>query len=181
MPRLLLLACLIAGTLALAAGCGPRGGSGGGNATRFVGQISVAGPTPFAAPRLTTGDGTVYEIVDSDLGTELGRLAGMDVAVSAQLLDTPKGRLPRIEVFGYELLPLPTGEQPLLGVIGGTPPHDVWLQDRAGKRWIIVGSLRAVLEDFFGAKVWIVGDVSSGDAGVTIDVKGYGIIRPASP
>ena len=167
------------------AGCGSKDGTGGGDgddSIRVSGQVTNRGHTPFSTPFFESKDGQVYAILVSDVADELRELQGMDLSISGRLASARDGELPTIEVYSYEILRLPTGEKPIVGVIAGSPP-DIWLVDEGGRRWIIAGDLHAVLLDFVGAKVWIVGDVDetrSDKRASVLNVVGYGMIRPTT-
>jgi len=179
------LACLSL-VLASAAlgGCGGSKGHGGsaGDTVHVEGKISLRGNLPFALLLLEGKDGVTYMIDTSPIAEELKHLNEMRVRVTAKVLPEVKGDAPALSVAAYELLPLSTGERPVVGIVVSTSPDQVVMRAEEGAIWVIEGEFKPVLVGFQGAKIWIVGDrqiAVSTDRGDmrTIFVTEYGIIR----
>ena len=167
-------------------GCGgPSGGKGQeanpGETIYVEGKISLRGSRPFPLLLLEAKDGVIYMIDTSPKAEELRNLDQMAVAVTAKVLPGVKGDAPALSVVAYDLLPLPTGERPIVGVVVAASPEQVVMQADDGSVWVIEGSFKTVFLDLAGAKVWIVGDrryannTIGGDVR-SIDVSEYGVI-----
>ena len=179
------LACLSL-VLASAAlgGCGGSKGHGGsaGDTVHVEGKISLRGNLPFALLLLEGKDGVTYMIDTSPIAEELKHLNEMRVRVTAKVLPEVKGDAPALSVAAYELLPLSTGERPIVGYVVYTSPEAVAVRAEDGSTWMIKGEFKPVLMAYQGAKIWIVGDkelainTNRGDMR-TIMVTEYGIIR----
>ena len=165
-------------------GCGGTKGHGGstGETVNVEGKVSLRGSLPFALLLLEAKDGMIYMIDTSPIADELKHLNEMVVSVTAKVLPEVKGDAPALSVVAYELLPLPTGERPLVGVVVSDSPDQVAMRAEDGATWLIEGEFKPVLLGFAGAKIWIVGDrpyaVNTGRGDVrSINVTQYGIIR----
>jgi len=179
-----MLAVLLGGV-----GCGgSKSGNGNGSSDETIhvkGTISLRGSTPFELLLLKAEDGKVYMIDSSPDAIELKRLVDMDVAVTATVLPDVGGDAPALSVYSYELLPLSTGERPVVGVIYATSPDAVYLMGDDGNTWKIDGEFEMIFSGFSGAKIWIVGDIGTsintarGNAR-SIYVTQYGMIREAN-
>lgn len=183
-----LVRCTIAVTFAtslLTTGCGGRqgqAGDSGGIDDGIVitnGKISTRGSTPFSLVMLEATDGTLYFVQSSVLGDELRSLVGMDVSVTGRVLPSDDVENPTIDVISYELLALPSGEVPIVGIVrpGG------WIEDNNMVQWILEGDFAGVLRTFVGAKVWVVGvnqrwENRKDSVARVILVTEYGVIRP---
>jgi hypothetical protein len=186
-----LLALAAAGTAALLLaaflGCGgPPGGKGQeaepGDTIYVEGKISLRGSRPFPLLLLEAKDGVIYMIDTSPKAEELRNLDQMAVGVTAKVLPGVKGDAPALSVVAYDLLPLPSGERPIVGVIVAASLDQVVMQADDGSAWVIEGSFRTVFLDLAGSKVWIVGDRRSANSMVdgdvrSINVSEYGVIR----
>jgi len=177
--------------LAWVPGCG--GASGGkvrdaapGETVYVEGNVSLRGSRPFPLLLLEAKDGALYMIDTSPKAEELKNLDGMAVGVTAKVLPGVKGDAPALSVSSYVLLPLPSGEKPVVGVVYATLDlGDVRaaLEAPDGAVWIIEGMFKSVFLDLKGAKVWIVGDrqwtnnTKEGNFRM-INVSEYGVIRP---
>jgi hypothetical protein len=186
-------AAAFAAALALAgiAACGgPSGGKGRdakpGDTIYVEGRISLRGSRPFPLLLLEAKDGAIYMIDTSPKAEELKNLDGMAVGVTAKVLPGVKGDAPALSVSTYELLPFPSGEKPVVGVVYATLDlGDVRAALAApdGTVWIIEGTFESVFLDLKGAKVWIAGDRSwanntrEGNFRM-INVTEYGVIQP---
>jgi len=173
------------------AGCGgPSGGKGHdaapGETIYIEGKVSLRGSRPFPLLLLEAKDGAIYMIDTSPKAEELKNLDGMAVGVTAKVLPGIKGDAPALSVSSYSLLPLPSGEKPIVGVVYATLDlGDVRAAMEAddGSIWIIEGMFKTVFLDLKGARVWIVGDrqwannTQEGSLRM-INVTEYGVIRP---
>ncbi|UCG51495.1 MAG: hypothetical protein JSW58_15125 [Candidatus Latescibacterota bacterium] len=174
--------------VAIVAGCGGKQGKKGENGVEeddvivVTGKVSLRGSTPFTLLLLEAKDGTNYMIDSSPIAEELKLLEGMELAVTARVLPEVKGDTPALSVQYYDLLPLPTGERPIVGRIATYPPDDVWLITETETAWAVEGDFKTVLLGFRGAKVWVVGDrtgptIIAGRQVREIFVTQYGLIR----
>jgi len=173
--------------LAWIAGCGgPSGGKGQdaapGETIYVEGTVSLRGSRPFPLLLLEAKDGAIYMIDTSPKAEELKNLDGMTVGVTAKVLPGVKGDAPALSVFAYDLLPLPSGEKPIVGVVVSATLEQVVMQADDGAIWFIEGGFKTVFIDLAGARVWIVGDRryanNTKDGEVrSINVTEYGVIR----
>ena len=173
--------------LAAVLGCGgPSGGKGQeanpGETIYVEGKISLRGSRPFPLLLLEATDGVIYMIDTSPMAEELRNLDQMGVGVTAKVLPGVKGDAPALSVVAYDLLPLPSGERPIVGVVVAASLEQVVVQAEDGSAWLIEGSFKSVFLDLAGSKLWIVGDrrfavnTSAGNLR-SIDVSEYGVIR----
>lgn len=152
--------------------------------TIFVeGKVSMRGSLPFPILLLEAKDGVIYMIDSSPKAEELKRLDEMAVGVSAKVLPEIGGETPALSVLSYELLPLPTGEKPVVGVLFASP-DGVALRGDDGSSYIIQGEFEPVFQGLSGAKIWIVGEQlaalnTSRGSMRTIHVTQYGLIKEA--
>ena len=172
----------------LVVGCGggkSQNGEGSGEKQEDVvvdGKISMRGSTPFTLLLLEGKDGTNYMIESSRVADELKQLDGMDVTVTAKVLPQIEGETPALSVRYYDLLPLPTGERPIIGVIYTSPPDYVYLRGTDDTNWLIKGDFQSVLMGYATSKVWVVGDKLQPSASNArnireIYVTQYGVIK----
>jgi hypothetical protein len=167
------------------AGCGgeaARGGDKEDGEVTVLGQLSRRGSTPFSMVRLQAKDGMSYWIQSTVLGDELRRLVGMEVAVTGRLVPNEEGEN-ILMVQYYDLLQLPSGEKPIVGIVRVRSGGPVWVFDDNDVQWSLQGDFREVLRSFAGAKVWVTGVVQKklnvGQGAVrTLLVTEYGVIRP---
>jgi hypothetical protein len=183
------LSCGLTLAALLVAGCGgTKSGNGGSDAVvEARGVVSMRGSSPFPFVFLQTGTGTGFVIEASDIGDELRQLEGMEVSVFGRVLPDIEGETPMLRVEDYDLVRLPSGERPLIGVIGaGSLTNEVdtqvWLRDKSEKVWLIEGDFASLLLGFPGAKVWVVGVAKptsspGGRTYQTLIVTEYGVIR----
>jgi len=168
-------------------GCGGEKGQKGsessaGETVYVQGSVSLRGSTPFELLLLEANDGKVYMIDSSPKASELKRLDGMDVGVTAMILPDVGGDAPALSVQFYKLLPLSTGERPVIGVITVRSLDEVYLYADDGSTLRIEGEFKTLFSSFAGAKVWIVGErrssnVTPGGTIKTVNVTQYGIIK----
>ncbi len=144
------------------------------------GTLSVRGSAPSPIVLLEMEDGTVYAVQSSSLLRELKRLDGMRVAVKGTSQAPVEGGTAILHVQEYHLLPLESGEEPLVGVIAETDGKCL-LKEPDGDVWRLTGDLASILTGFAGAKVWVIGEREVGDHPKRqIRVTGYGVLREAS-
>lgn len=149
------------------------------------GRVSNRGSTPFSLVMFETTDGRSYVLQSSAIVEELARLEGMDVEVTGIVRPDLEGDTPLFVAEDYDLLPLSSGERPVIGVINVTSngiDRYVVLVDRNDVRWIVEGTFAEVLAGFEGSKVWIAGVVKSnvthgGGTFKMLEVSEYGVIR----
>lgn len=169
-------------------GCGGNksqkgdGGNETGGDVMVEGRVSLRGSTPFTLLLLEGKNGTNYMIESSRVADELKRLEGMDIVVTAKVLPKVAGEAPALSVRHYDLLPLPTGERPIVGVIDAYPPDLVYLRASDDTVWSIKGDFQMVLSGYLGAKVWVVGERMQAAAAMDRNVKEiyvtqYGVIK----
>lgn len=161
---------------------GSRSADGSGETLYVEGKVSLRGSQPFPLLLLEARDGRFYMIDASPLAEELKRLQDMPVGVTGKVLPEVKMDTPALSVEAYRLLPLGTGEQPVVGVIAAASPDGVGMRAEDGSVWILEGEFETVFWGLEGAKIWVVGDrrisvnTSRGDLR-TIHVTEYGIIK----
>lgn len=179
----------------LLAGCGGKSvravsglrGVAPGEAVRVEGELSLRGSLPATTLVLMAGDASeiALDSPSSDLMHELKGLAGMRVRVDGLVREPLDATLTRLEAESYELLPLPSGEVPVVGVVS-IENNQCVLTTARGERWWLRGDLSSVLRDYVGARVWVVGDRNStGESGrpaksTPFTPTGYGVIDEAA-
>jgi hypothetical protein len=154
-----------------------------GKRVRMEGTLSLRGSTPFTTPVLETelGGSIPLDAKAPGLLTQLRGLAGMRCAVEGSVLPYVDESVPRLSATRYDLLPLPDGTQPILGLVSLEDGECVVTTDQ-GKRYWIRGDLVAVVSDYNGARVWIVGDTFDTDAtnrpkkSTPLTATGYGVV-----
>jgi hypothetical protein len=172
----------------LVAGCGGnKGKKGDGDAEPggdivVEGRVSLRGSTPFTLLLLEGKNGTNYMVESSRVVEELKRLEGMDITVTAKVLPQIEGEAPALSIRSYNLLPFPTGERPIIGVIQSYPPDLVYLYASDDVTWSIKGDFQSVFLGYGGAKVWVVGDRMQPSVAMDRNVKEiyvtqYGVIK----
>ncbi len=161
------------------------GRSAAGQRIRVEGPLSVRGSTPFTnvVVEMETGDVVMLEASDVVLLHELRNLDGMRCAVEGVVLPRGKTQATRIEVSRYELLPLPNGDTPVVGILVLEDGNCV-LAQQDGTRYWIRGDLAPAIREYAGALVWIVGTRAEGGPdqpvrSTAFTVTGYGVIDEA--
>lgn len=180
------MARLIPALLALlVVGCGGKASTQGPAGTIVIeGTISLRGSTPKPMVFIETKEGVEMSVRgEDDLLAELQGLSGFPVAIRGHV-KKPDDRVPSLEALRYELLRLPSGERPVIGMLS---VEGSWLVLVApdGSRYWIRGDLVGAIREYDGAKVWVVG--SLGDAAMQTQprdsiaywVTGYGVLRDA--
>jgi hypothetical protein len=190
------VAALVVLALGAAPGCGSQrarsvenlDGIDVGQRVRIEGTLSLRGSTPFTTVVLETAEGAVIPIDARQPGLigELRSFAGMRCAVEGDVLPKVDANLPQLSVTRYEVLPLPTGERPVIGIVTMEDGECV-LSTGDGKRYWIRGDLAAAIKDYAGARVWVVGRAESSSAksrpekSTPFTPTGYGVIDEAPP
>lgn len=180
-------ACVLCFVIATAHwGCGgsaggKRDGESAGETIYVEGKVSLRGSQPFPLLLLEARDGRLYMIDASPKAEELKRLQDMAVGVTARVLPDVRGDAPALAIEAYELLALPTGERPVVGIVVGASPDHVTMRVDDGSVWLIEGEFKTVFLGLEGAKIWVVGDrrfaVNTGGGDIrSIHVTEYGII-----
>jgi hypothetical protein len=157
-----------------------------GKRVRIEGTLSLRGSTPITTPVLEI-DSTETVALDSkspDVLSQLRSLSGMRCAVEGNVLPFVDKNLPRLSVTRYELLALPDGKVPMVGVVS-VENGQVVVTTEKGIRYWIHGNLIGVLTEYAGAHVWVVGDVFDTDApsrpkqSTPLTATGYGVVEEA--
>lgn len=157
-----------------------------GKRVRIEGTVSLRGSTPFTTASIDI-DSTETVALDSKtpaLLVQLKGLAGMRCAVEGEVLPFVDQNLPRLSATHYELLPLPDGKVPIVGIASMEGAQCIVTTD-AGKRYWIQGDLVAALADYAGARVWVAGDAFDTDAATRpkkstpLTASGYGVVEEA--
>jgi len=145
------------------------------------GTLTLRGSMPHPDMYLAMDDGVEVIIESKELRDELRNLGGLPVAIEGKM-KSMRDDVPRVEAIRYEILRLPTGEIPLIGIL--YVEADALLLDATnGKKYWVRGDLVGVIGDYVGARVWVTG--SLGDAGGTRQppntiaywVTGYGVLN----
>jgi hypothetical protein len=163
-------------TLGAAPGCGggkaarvnPLEKAAVGEVVHFEGTLSLRGSQPVPILVLELDDDAVVRVASKTLQGELESLSGMPVAIEGDVMP-PMDKTPVVNVTRYEMLRLPSGELPVVGVITNVGDNLI-LTERDGKRHWIRGSLVSILREYGGARIWVVG--SAGHEGLTVEPKG---------
>jgi hypothetical protein len=186
-----LFATVVFGLVVFAVIAGCSGSSAGkrqkvdpGDTIYVEGKISLRGSLPFPLLLLEAKDGVIYMIDSSPKAEELKRLDEMSVGVTAKVLPEIGGEAPALSVVSYDLLPLSSGEKPVIGVVVIVSMEEIALQADDGSRWIIEGEFKPTFMGMAGARIWIVGDrryaVNTERADIRmVNVTQYGVIREA--
>jgi hypothetical protein len=140
------------------------------------GMLSLRGSQPFPMLILEERGGKDYLLRSSSLLEELKRLSGMAVVLTGVTPAGTQAPLPVMEVESYRLLPLPGGEQPVVGRIHARD-EGCFIEREDGTEMRIAGEFEPVLKQYADAKIWVIGEILDGDTKAFI-VKGYGVIVP---
>jgi hypothetical protein len=162
------------------------GGIEEGERVSVAGVLSSRGSTPFTILVLETDDGGVLTLESEDdaLMTELRGLLGLHVTIDGKAMAPLAPGSARISAARYELLPLPTGELPIVGVLSLENGECV-LAAKDGKRYWIRGDLSGAIREYNGARIWMVGGRSDTDApgrprkSTPFTPTGYGVLDEA--
>ena len=161
---------------------GKRDGESGDETIYVEGKVSLRGSEPFPILLLEGRDGRVYMIGPSPLADEVKRLQDLPIGVTAKILPDIRGENPALAVEEYELLPLPTGERPVVGIVVAASLDGVTMRAEDGSIWLLEGDFQTVFLGMEGAKIWVVGhrnfSVNTGGDDIrSILVTEYGVIR----
>ncbi len=178
--------------LAATPGCGGKharqvaslDGVDAGQRVRIEGTLSLRGSTPITTSVLEI-DSTEAIALDSKTPgvlAQLKGLSGMRCAVEGDVLPFVDQNLPRLSATRYELLALPDGRVPIIGIASLEDGQCIVTAD-SGTRYWIHGELVGVLNEYAGARVWIAGDVFDTDAkarpkkSTPLTATGYGVVE----
>lgn len=187
--RVILVILAVAVSVVTTAGCGGQKAkraasfeqAEAGDLVTVEGTLTLRGSQPHPLLMLEMESGGDVVIQSGDIQRELKRLAGMKVSIEGKVLPSIDGETPLVSALGYELLALPSGEIPVVGVLTVVDGACV-LGLADGTRYWIRGEFTELIRDFENAKIWVVGTV--GDAAlpdkpegtVPIWVTGYGVL-----
>ena len=154
---------------------------GVGDRVTIAGTLSLRGNMPHPVVLLELENGGFAVIRSSEFQGELEALAGMRVKIEGEVLPSPDDEPTAVKAHRYQMLPLPSGEVPIVGVLDFQEDRCL-LEAADGKRYWLRGDFVTLLEDFVGAKVWVVGKV--GEAALPeappdtapLWVTGYGVL-----
>jgi hypothetical protein len=150
------------------------------------GVLSLRGSTPFTTLVVQMENGTVVAIDSDDdaMMTELRGLTGLTCEVRGKVVTPMTPGTAEIKATSYEVLPLPTGELPIVGLLSSEGDQCV-LTTTKGKRYWIRGKLAGAIREYIGARIWIVGDRTDTDApdrprkSTPFTPTGYGVLDEA--
>ncbi|HEU4930263.1 MAG TPA: hypothetical protein VFU38_10585, partial [Candidatus Krumholzibacteria bacterium] len=150
------------------------------------GTLSLRGSTPFTTAVLEIDSTEVVPLDSKSASTiaQLKALSGMRCAVEGNVLPFVDQNLPRLSATRFELLPLADGKQPILGIVS-VEDGQVIVTSESGTRYWIRGDLAAVLTEYDGAHVWVVGDIFDTDVNTRpkkstpLTATGYGVVDEA--
>ena len=171
------------------AGCGGSkskksttlGDAGVGDWVKLAGTLSTRGSTPHTILMLETADGGVVVIQSKEIQDELVTLSGMNVSIEGKVLPSIDRESPVVDAQRYELLPLPSGDVPVVGVVRLRDGQCV-LETADQKLYWIRGDFAEVLTGYEGSKVWVIGTVGDAalpekpEGSVPMHVTGYGVL-----
>lgn len=151
--------------------CGGKKGMGPTTST-IQGVVRAESPSLL----LEADGGKLYILYEYGVGAELRSLVGMRVALSGPVVSVLED-IPVLQVVWYELLPLSTGERPVVGWIqqGG------FIRTEGDVVYKLEGDFEDVLLTFVGSKVWVVGVIqqrmnTAAGAWRVMAVTDYGVI-----
>jgi len=179
---------------AATSGCGGKSarhvdsldGIDAGKRVRIEGTLSLRGSTPVTTPVLEI-DSTETVALDAKspaLLSQLRGLSGMRCAIEGDVLPFVDNNLPRLSASSYELLALPDGKVPMVGVVSVEDGQCVVTTEKGTRYWIH-GDLVGVLTEYAGARVWVVGDGFDTDSptrpkkSTPLTATGYGVVEEA--
>lgn len=157
-----------------------------GKHVRVEGTLSLRGSTPMTTPVLEI-DSTETIALDAkspDLLAQLRSLSGLRCAVEGNVLPFVDQNLPRLSATRYELLALPDGKVPMVGVVSIEDGQVVVTTDNGTRYWIH-GHLVGALTEYAGAHVWVAGDAFDTDSmlrpkkSTPLTATGYGVVEEA--
>jgi hypothetical protein len=159
-----------------------------GEFVRLEGELSLRGSTPFPTLVLETPTGAAVTVDSrsSEIQHELKGLVSMRVAVEGNVVTSTDPTLSRLDAVGYDLLPLPGGEVPIVGTLRIEADQCV-LTAKDGTRYWMRGDLVGVIREYDGARIWVVGTATDTTAAerpkqsTPFTPTGYGVINEVSP
>lgn len=164
-------------SMALSACGGARHRGDSDNYASISGEVLQEGQSSYAVVLIQADDGHMYMIQSSELGDELRNLVGMRVAARGPITGEMEG-VPIVTLDWYDLLPLPSGERPIVGWVreGG------YIVTENEVVWKLEGDFGDLLATFMGSKVWVIGVImervnSSQGSYRVLDVTDYGVIH----
>jgi hypothetical protein len=149
-------------------------------------DAALRGSTPVTTPVLEI-DSTETVALDAKspaLLSQLRGLSGMRCAIEGDVLPFVDNNLPRLSATSYELLALPDGKVPMVGVVSVEDGQCVVTTEKGTRYWIH-GDLVGVLTEYAGARVWVVGDGFDTDSptrpkkSTPLTATGYGVVEEA--
>ena len=147
----------------------------------FDGEVEITGSGPIDRTiRLITDDDVSWTLESLSLEGELLTLGGHRIRVWGSV-DDDAGIPLALAVKRYEMLPI-DDMSPLIGSIGLDGATVIFSTDSEDS-YTLAGPLHDALRNFSGCRAWVwgmVADDREGGGGAIIDVRGYGILGPAS-
>jgi hypothetical protein len=177
--------------LAAGPGCGRRvrhveslDGVDAGKRVRIEGTLSLRGSTPVTTPVLETEQGETIPLDAKEPGllSQLRGLSDMRVAIEGNVLPMVDQNLPRLSATRYEMLPLPNGDVPIVGIVSKEFDQSILTTDTGERYWLHLEALD-VLERLTGARVWVTGTKFDTDAktrpkkSTPLTVTGHGVVE----
>ncbi len=159
-----------------------------GEFVRIEGELALRGSTPFPTLVLVTPSGAAVTVDSrsSEVQHELKGLVSMRVAVEGTVITSTDPTLSRLDAAGYDLLPLPGGEVPIVGALT-IEADQLVLTAKDGTRYWIRGDLVGAIREYDGARIWVVGSAEDTTAlerpkqSTPFTPTGYGVINEVSP
>ncbi len=146
------------------------------------GEVAITHDAPIDGRiQLVTEYGESWLLESLPFEGELLKLGGHRIRVWGKVSDEATSPAALI-VDRYEMLPV-DGMPPVIGAIGIDGSRLIFTAHATGDRYELAGPLRGALRNFPGCRAWVWGvTVNDGGAagGKVIEVRGYGILGPAS-
>jgi hypothetical protein len=165
-------------TAGCSGGAGLQAGRGRADDRILVkGSIALDRGKIYAIVLLEARDGITYVLHSSRIADELRQLAGMDVALTGTVVRTLQAGRRLFETERYELLALPSGQTPIVGIVRNED-EGVSLMTEEGFVYHLEGEVPVTSD---GMKIWVVGRRRFGVMSLqegTLFVTEYGIISP---
>jgi len=157
-----------------------------GKRVRVEGTLSLRGSTPFTTSvlEIDSTEAITLDAKSAALLMQLKNLAGMRCAVEGDVLPFVDHNLARLSATRYELLPLPDGKVPIIGVVTVEDGQCIVTTEKGSRYWI-QGDHVGVLSDYAGARVWFAGDTFDTDSmmrpkkSTPLTVTAYGVVEEA--
>jgi hypothetical protein len=150
---------------------------------RIEGVVSMRGSTPLTILVLEIQDGEAVSLQPHTpaIEQELRNLDGVRIAAEGIVRPLLDATLPRLEVDRYDIVAVPGGGGPIIGMVSVEGGACILTTDE-GRRYWIVGELGPALCEHAGARVWIVGRKTNEAPGnrpensTVFTPTGYGVI-----